>query len=124
MASPAVFISATSTDLHSARDLVAKLLTATGYVAVWQDIAATEGGDLIGVLKQRIAPCQAVVQLIGRRYGFAPRTPNPEVGDASYTQFEAIHAERTGKKVIYILLPDSYPTDPCNPEPPELTAKQ
>jgi hypothetical protein len=121
---PSIFISATSADLHSARDLVAKLLVATGYTPVWQDIAALDGGDLVQVLKQRIAPCEAVIQLIGSRFGFAPASPGPEIGDASYTQFEAIHAERVGKKVIYILLPENYPTDPCDPEPAEKAKKQ
>jgi hypothetical protein len=41
---PSVFISAISSDLHSTRDVVAKLFTSMGYTPVWQDIAATDAG--------------------------------------------------------------------------------
>ena len=116
---PSIFISATSGDLHTARDLVAKILTSLGYNPVWQDIAATDAGILSDVLRSWIKPCAAVIQLVGFRYGAEPRQPDPQFGRASYTQLEAMYAERMGKKVIYIFLPPEFPADPCEPEPDE-----
>jgi hypothetical protein len=116
---PSIFISATSSDLHSARDVVAKILTAMGYTPVWQDMAATDAGDLREVLYSRIKPCAAVIQLVGLRYGAEPRQADAEFGHASYTQLEALYAEKIGKKVIYIFLPPDFPTDPSDPESEE-----
>ena len=76
---PFIFISATSSDLHSTRDVVAKLLTSMGYTPVWQDIAATDAGNLKQVLQSWIGPCAAVIQLVGFRYGGEPRQPDPEL---------------------------------------------
>lgn len=59
---PVVFISATS-DLRSARDLVGKVLYSMGYEPIWQDIAATEGGELLDLLRRRIEPCSVIVQI-------------------------------------------------------------
>ena len=43
---PAIFISAVSSELKSARQLVANTLTFLGYDPEWQDIFGTEEGDL------------------------------------------------------------------------------
>jgi nucleoside phosphorylase len=120
---PAIFISATS-DLRSARDLVGKVLYSMGYEPSWQDLMSTDGGELLGVLGRRIAEASLVVQLIGMWYGPEPPRPSAEFGRVSYTQFEALEAERLKKKVIYYLLDDRFPTDPVAPEPPELISLQ
>jgi hypothetical protein len=52
--------------------LVGKVLFSMGYEPVWQDIANTDGGELLDVLRRRIAPAAVVVQLVGRRYGAEP----------------------------------------------------
>ena len=120
---PVVFISATS-DLRSARDLVGKVLYAMGYEPVWQEIAATAGGELLAVLRARLEPAALLVQLVGPRYGAEPPSPTAEFGRISYTQFEALEAERLGKPVIYHFLDDGFPRDAADPEPPELVALQ
>jgi hypothetical protein len=120
---PVIFISSTS-DLRSARDLVGKVLYAMGYEPVWQDIEATDGGELIELLRRRLAPCSMVLQLVGKRYGAEPPRPTTQFGRVSYTQFEALEGERLGKKVIYHFLDDNFPTDPAAPEPEELNALQ
>ncbi len=113
---PVVFISSTS-DLRSARDLVGKVLYSMGYEPVWQDIEATDGGELLGVLRKRIAPSDLVIQLVGQRYGAEPPAPTAEFGRVSYTQFEAMYAERLGRKVVYYFIEPVFPTDPAEPEP-------
>jgi tetratricopeptide (TPR) repeat protein len=120
---PVVFISATS-DLSSARDLVGKILYAMGYEPVWQDIAATDGGELLDVLRRRLKPAALVIQLVGQRYGAEPPQPTKDFGRVSYTQFEALEGERLGKKVIYHCLDDRFPIDPVAAEPPELASLQ
>jgi hypothetical protein len=120
---PVIFISATS-DLRSARELVGKVLYSMGYEPVWQDIEATDGGELLDVLRQRLAPAALVIQLVGQRYGAEPPQPTKDFGRVSYTQFEALEAERLGKKVIYHFLDATFPTDPAPPESPELAALQ
>jgi tetratricopeptide (TPR) repeat protein len=120
---PVIFISATS-DLRSARDLVGKVLFSMGYEPVWHDIEPTDGGELLEVLRRRIAPCAMMVQLVGQRYGAEPPQPTAAFGRASYTQFEALEAERVAKKVIYHFLEETFPTDAAAAEPPELTSLQ
>lgn len=121
---PLIFISATSTDLASARDLVAKILTMLGYTPIWQDIAGTDSGRLQEVLRTRINPCAAMIQLVGQRFGAEPPTPDPKFGRISYTQYEALYAESIGKQVTYIFLRPDFPTDPCEPEASELAGLQ
>ena len=65
---PAIFISAVSRELRSARALVAQTLTFLGYQPITQEIFGTEGGDLRDVLCRKIDGCQAVVQLVGREH--------------------------------------------------------
>jgi hypothetical protein len=122
---PAVFISSTS-DLRSARDLVAKVLHSMGYEPVWQDVEPTDGGELLDVLRQRMAPCGLMIQLVGRRYGAEPPADlrPADFGRVSFTQYEALYFEKLGRKVIYHFLEPGFPTDPAAPEPPELADLQ
>jgi hypothetical protein len=50
----AIFISAVSKELSSARQLVANALSFLGYDPDWQEIFGTEEGDLRDVLRRRI----------------------------------------------------------------------
>ena len=117
---PVIFSSAVSTELHSARDLVAKTLISLGYDPKWQDIAATETGDLRGVLRKWIDGSDAVLQIVGHCYGFEPKEADPQFGLCSYTQYEAHYARMRGKPVYYILTEDGHPTDGCGCEPKTL----
>jgi len=49
---PAIFISAVSSELRSARQLVANTLIFLGYEPEWQDLFGTEEGDLRAVLRR------------------------------------------------------------------------
>ena len=118
-----VFISATS-DLRSARDLVGRVLFSMGYEPVWQEIAAVDGGELLEVLRRRIEPCAVMVQLVGRRYGAEPPRATAEFGRVSYTQFEALYAEKLGRKVIYHFVAADFPADPVPPEADALARLQ
>lgn len=117
---PIIFISAVSRELRSARDLVAKTLLALGYEPKWQDIAATDAGDLRAVLRKWVDGSDAVLQLVGHCYGFAPQTADPQFGPCSYTQYEALYARQQRKPVYYIFTDDAHPTDGCGCAPKTL----
>ncbi len=121
---PAIFISAVSQELRSARQLVANTLTFLGYEPVWQEIFGTEGGDLREILRRQIDQCKGVVQLVGHCYGAEPPVADEEFGRASYTQYEALYARRRGKKVWYLFIDESFPVDAHEPEPEELRQLQ
>jgi tetratricopeptide (TPR) repeat protein len=116
---PAIFVSAVSSELRSARQLVANTLTFLGYDPEWQDIFGTEEGDLRAVLRRRIDGSKGVVQLVGECYGAEAPEIDPQFGRVSYTQFEALYALSKGKKVWYLFLDERYPADPHEPEAEE-----
>ena len=116
---PAIFISAVSRELRSARQLVANTLTFLGYEPDWQDIFGTEEGDLRLSLRRRIEACQGVIQLVGDCYGAEPPTVDEQFGRISYTQYEALYAVSKGKKVWYLLIDNHFPTDPHQVEDEE-----
>lgn len=113
---PLIFISAVSRELRSARQLVANTLTFLGYDPIWQDIFETSEGDLCGVLRRQIARCKGVVQLVGSCYGAEPSQPTEEFGRVSYTQYEALYANKVGKKVWYLFLDERFPADAAGDE--------
>lgn len=121
---PAIFVSAVSRELRSARQLVANTLTFLGYNPEWQDIFGTEDGDLRAMLRRRIDQCQGVVQLVGRCYGAEPPTIDQEFGRVSYTQYEALYAVSKGKKVWYLFLDEGFPTDAHEAEDDEKSKLQ
>jgi len=116
---PAIFISAVSCELKSARQLVANTLTFLGYDPEWQDLFGTEEGDLRAVLRRRIDSCKGVVQLVGKCYGAEPASIDEQFSRVSYTQYEALYASGKGKKVWYLFLDESFPTDPHEEEDEE-----
>jgi tetratricopeptide (TPR) repeat protein len=113
---PVVFISATS-ELQSARKLVGDVLYSMGYEPHWQDIQPTDGGEMLAVLRRWIEPSALVIQMVGQRYGAEPPAPTAEFGRVSYTQYEALYAEKAGKKVIYHFIEPDFPTDLTPAEP-------
>lgn len=116
---PAIFISAVSCELRSARQLVANTLTFLGYDSDWQEIFGTEAGDLRAMLRRRIDACKGLVQLVGECYGAEPAAADDQFGRVSYTQYEALYASSRGKRVWYLFLDQSFPADSHSPEDPE-----
>ena len=108
---PVIFISAVSSELRGARQLVANTLIFLGYEPECQEIFGTEQGDLRGMLRRRVDASNGVVQLVGDCYGAEPLAPDEQFGRVSYTQYEALYAVSKGKKVWYLFLDESFPTD-------------
>ena len=121
---PPIFISAVSRELKSARQIVANTLTFLGYQPIWQDIFGTESGDLRAVLGQQIDACKGVVQLIGQCYGGESPARDEQFGRVSYTQYEALYARQHNKKVWYLFIDETFPSDAHDPETEDLRQLQ
>ena len=122
---PILFISAVSSELSDARRRVVDALQILGYDAEWQDVFGTEHGDVSDMLRRKIRQCKGVIHIVGERYGCEMPVPDPKLGEASYTQFEALYAESIGKPVWPIITgPDFKPPADLLPENEELSRKQ
>jgi hypothetical protein len=119
-----IFISAVTSELRGARQLVGNSLQFLGYEPVWQDIFGTEQGDIRDVLRRKIDGCKGLIQLVGQSYGAEPSVPDADWGRVSYTQYEALYARHRGKKVWYLLLQDNFAADIQSDEPAELRELQ
>ncbi len=117
---PVIFISSVSKELRSARTLVATTLSSMGYDPKFEDTAATDQGDLLGILRRWIDESDAIIQLVGHCYGLGLKEEQPQFGKCSHTQYEAHYALQQGKKIYYILLEKGHPTDGCGCEPKTL----
>ncbi|MEM8738317.1 MAG: DUF4062 domain-containing protein [Planctomycetota bacterium] len=133
MAGIRVFISSTG-DLRKHRDITARVVRSLGFDPRWLDLAATESGDLLAVLRKWVKQCDTVVQLVGRRYGTEPPVPIGEkdlpgglpegMTRCSYTQYEALYAEAIGKPVRYIWLDDALDSEAAKEQDPADGAMQ
>ena len=84
---PVIFLSAVSSELKAARELVAKTLTFLGYEPDWQNICGPEHGDQSAMLRRPIDTSAGVTQAIGA--GTEPNRPSrtPPFGvDETQTQ--------------------------------------
>jgi len=114
---PRVFVSATTGDLGSYRKIVCDELLKAKCLPIVQDYFRCDPRRLCDFLEDEIRPCEAVICLLGPRFGEAPdcegQTPR------SYTQFEYDAARRNQKDVYVFLASDSCPLDGSPDEPEE-----
>ena len=70
-----IFISATTQDLKSYRQIVAQWASSREYVPVVQDEfpVMSDYGTIVQMLREKLDPCDAVIHLAGRFYGFEPK---------------------------------------------------
>jgi tetratricopeptide (TPR) repeat protein len=101
-----IFVSATTRDLGSYRELASKTLRGRGDVVDDQAIFNLTYHDIGAMLKNRISECDAVVCLIGFVYGGEPSQRPTDQPRRSYTQWEYFLARELGKPV-YLLLADA-----------------
>ena len=91
---PCVFVSAVSSELKAARQLVANCLRVFHNVEVeYQEEFGTESGALLAVLRNMIDRSAGVVQLVGEAFGAAP-PDDLEFGPIrpiSFTQYEFLY---------------------------------
>ena len=108
---PRIFVSAVSSELTTAREIVGQCLRVCRDVdVVFQQEFGTQPGDLLEMLRRQVDECDGVLQLIGDVYGAAPRKPHPGFegfDEFSYTQFELLYARQQGKKTWLIRIEGS-----------------
>lgn len=121
-----VFVSATSADLVSVRNLVKDALLALDFHPVEQTTFPPDWRTVEDMLTERINSCQAVIHIVGLRYGAEPSPEQvpPDRPRRSFTQLEYDIARKLGKKVYVFLCPESFPFDECEPESDELQQLQ
>ena len=124
MARHRIFISATSRDLGSYRELASKTLRGRGYETDDQPIFNLTHLEITTKLETRIAACDAVVCLIGLVYGGEPKDRPTTEPRRSYTQLEYDIARRLNKPVFRLFADTSTEFDPHQRETEDLLKLQ
>jgi tetratricopeptide (TPR) repeat protein len=121
-----VFISATSGDLGSVRQVVKEALLAIDCHPVEQTNFPPDYRTVRDMLEEKIRSCQAVVHIVGHRYGAEPdphKLP-PGTPRRSYTHMEYDLARKLNKKLYVFLCATDFPYDLCDAETADKQALQ
>jgi len=121
---PEVFISATSLDLRTCRQLIKEALLTLGCVPVEQTNFPPDARTVREMLRVKIAACDAVVHVAGEVYGAEPGERDPAEPRRSYTQLEYELAAELGKPVYVFVCGAGFPYDEHLPEDAERQALQ
>jgi uncharacterized protein DUF4062 len=121
-----VFISATSKDLGTVRELVKQALLTMGCMPIEQTNFAPDYRTVRQMIEEKIADCEAVIHIVGIRYGAEPDPSRLPEGAArrSYTQMEADIARKLEKKLYLFVCAENFPYDQARAESEELQGLQ
>ena len=121
-----VFISATSKDLGTVRELVEEALLTMGCMPIEQTNFPPDYRSVREMIEEKVAGCEAVIHIVGIRYGAEPDPSTLPEGAArrSYTQMEADIARKLGKKLYLFVCPEDFPYDQAPAESEELQGLQ
>ena len=113
MAPLKVFVSATSRDLRSYRHVVTEWARSRGYDPVVQDEFPVQSdyGTIVQMLRDKLAPCDAVIHLAGTFYGFEPTNIPTGERRRSYTQLEYELGKELRRQVFRFIARDDYTPD-------------
>jgi hypothetical protein len=99
-----VFISATSADLTSYRQVAKEAVLTLGAHPIEEKNFPTDYRELQALLARRLDPCDAIIHLVGFYYGGEPNAPR-DTPRRSWTQWEYYHAtQRQRHKPVYRFL--------------------
>ena len=98
----AVYISATSRDLRSARTIVADALLRTGAMPVSQDSFTAESLSIEDLILDKISACDAVICVVGFCYGWMPKGSTESERQRSITRMEFDIARKLEKPITAI----------------------
>jgi tetratricopeptide (TPR) repeat protein len=121
---PEVFVSATSQDLRTCRQLIKEALLTLGCVPVEQTNFPPDARTVREMLRVKITACDAVVHVAGEVYGAEPSARDPAEPRRSYTQLEYELATELGKPVYVFICGAGFPYDEHPPEDAERQALQ
>jgi hypothetical protein len=121
-----VFISATSKDLGTVRELVKQALLTIDCMPVEQSNFPPDYRSVQEMIEHKIGVCDAVIHIVGQRYGAEPDPASLPKGAArrSYTQMEADVARQLRKKLYLFVCQEGFPYDEAPAEKGELQALQ
>src|SRR5260221_36838 len=123
-----IFISAVSKELRSYRQLVSQSPRKRGYTPGDQEIFGRTEQETVQLLKDQLRPCDAVIRMIGERYGAEPSRPLDGFGRRSFTQLESLFAgamtEPRPRHVSLFLTTGATPVDHASDEAGELRGLQ
>ncbi len=119
-----VFVSATSEDLGSFRHAVSKTLIAKNVHPVSQETFEPDYRTVREVLRAKTSDCDAVICLVGKRFGQEPRLRSDDLERRSYTQLEFEIAVELKKPVFLFLASDNCQLDSTKAESAELVQLQ
>lgn len=105
---PRIFISGNSEEFSHFRQVATEAVLMKGWIPVAQDHFATQHGSLPDLLKKLVVSCDAVICMVGKRFGNAPRQANGSGGSRSYTQMEYDFA-REARKPVYLFFGKDLP---------------
>jgi hypothetical protein len=111
-----VFVSATSVVLASARQTVKEALLSRGIHPVEQTHFPPDYRKLTEVLRAIVHECQAVVHIVGFRYGTEPKQRDKFAPRRSYAQMEYHMAAELNRPVYVFLCGEDFPFDDLTPE--------
>ncbi len=106
---PRVFVSATSSDLRTIRDLIKNTLLTAGCHPVVQEHFRPDYRKVEDMLKDRLRTCDALIHVVGMRYGCEPKKRSGDQPRRSYTQMEYYTAKEMGLEVYTFICPDDFP---------------
>src|SRR5215475_19617 len=121
-----VFISATSKDLGTVRELVKQALLTMDCMPIEESNFPPDYRTVQGMIKNKIAKCEAVIHIVGMRYGAEPNPSTLPQGTPrrSYTQMEADIARQLRKKLYFFVCTEDFPYDKAPPESKKLQELQ
>ncbi|MCC8996866.1 MAG: tetratricopeptide repeat protein [Nitrosomonas sp.] len=113
---PQVFVSATTSDLGTCRQIIKEALLTLGCTPVEQTNFPPDAGTVREMLQKKIAACQAVIHVVGEVYGAEPKQQSVGEPRRSYTQMEYDIAYELGKDVYLFICGkgfdyDEYPSE-------------
>lgn len=111
-----VFISATSPDLGSARQIIKEALLTLNCMPIEQTNFPPDHRDLPESLREKIKSSDAIVHLVGFFYGAEPRSPLRNRERRSYTQLEYDFALELKKPIYCFICREEFDFDVHKPE--------
>lgn len=121
---PEIYISATSQDLGECRKLIKEGLLTIGCTPVEQSNFAPDSRSVRQTLREVLSQCDAMVHVVGLRYGAEPQTREAGEFRSSYAQLEYSIAKELGIPVYVFLCGEDFPYRACEPEPETLQVLQ
>ena len=121
-----VFISATSKDLGTVRELVEEALLTMDCMPIEQTNFPPDYRSVREMIEEKVAGYEAVIHIVGIRYGAEPDPSTLPEGAArrSYTQMEADIARKLEKKLYLFVCSEDFPYDQATAESEELQGLQ